>query len=409
MSKNIFTSDKTMRSVQEVIIYSLVLEAFFISLFPVVAEISLLIGFLFFLYKWKFKADFHYKKTKFFWPITVFTVCGLISITGSPDPGFSFYNFYNLVGVYLITYIMVTQNVDEYSDVKKIMYALAWSMTLVIGYGFFQYIFGISTADMKWVDGEAFPELRKRVFATWENPNILAAYLDIVICVLLGLFAKMNNKSTRIYLAMFMVASLACLAMTYARGALLTIAVIIGCYGILKDRRILLTLILVAGGVLALDPVLLERMQTAFLVADTSSEMRIAMWESTVQMIMDHPLLGIGWGAYWMVYPLYDTYIVDGSVTLVHAHNIYLNYWAEIGLIGGTAFLWYFFKTMGLALFNKRVLPDTLMEGLLLGLGLALVSVALNGVTDDVLFNIPSSMLLWLLCGLAYAIRSLGR
>ena len=124
---------------------------------------------------------------------------------------------------------------------------------------------------------------------------------------------------------------------------------------------------------------------------------------------MDHPLLGIGWGAYWMVYPLYDTYIVDGSVTLVHAHNIYLTYWAEIGLIGGTAFLWYFFKTMGLALFNKRVLPDTLMEGLLLGLGLALVSVALNGVTDDVLFNIPSSMLLWLLCGLAYAIRSLGR
>lgn len=170
-----------------------------------------------------------------------------------------------------------------------------------------------------------------------------------------------------------------------------------------------MALILVAGGVLALDPVLLERMQTAFLVADTSSEMRIAMWESTVQMIMDHPLLGIGWGAYWMVYPLYDTYIVDGSVTLVHAHNIYLNYWAEIGLIGGTAFLWYFSKTMGLALFNKRVLPDTLMEGLLMGLGLALVSVALNGVTDDVLFNIPSSMLLWLLCGLVYAIRSLGR
>ena len=42
-----------------------------------------------------------------------------------------------------------------------------------------------------------------------------------------------------------------------------------------------------------------------------------------------------------------------------------------------------------------------------LGLGLALVSVALNGVTDDVLFNIPSSMLLWLMCGLIFAIRRL--
>lgn len=405
MLKNIFTSDKTMRSVQEVIIYSLVLEAFFISLFPVVAEISLLIGFLFFLYKWKFKADFHYKKTKFFWPITVFTVCGLISITGSPDPGFSFYNFYNLVGVYLITYIMVTQNVDEYSDVNKIMYALAWSMTLVIGYGFFQYIFGISTADMKWVDGEAFPELKKRVFSTWENPNILAAYLDIVICVMLGLFVKLDKndrkgKRWRNYLTIGIVCAVACLAMTYARGACLTIGVIVAGYGIMRDWRILAGLVVVAGAVLALDPVLLERLTTALSVQDTSSEMRLAMWESTVQMIMDHPLRGIGWGAYWMVYPLYDFYIVDGSVMLVHAHNIYLNYIAEIGIIGGLAYFAWFFGSMGTALFSKKYLQSNVYEGILFGLGLALISVALNGLTDDVLFNIPSSMLLWMICGL---------
>ena len=397
------------RRCKDLIVIAVVLEAFFLALSPLVAEVSLLIGFLIYLFRWRMDKNYHYKKSPVFGAIAVFMVCGAASILVSPDSGFSFYDWYNLAVVYCMTFVLVTQNVTTRDEIKVVACALGLSALLVVADGFYQFIFGIDTADMKWVDGEAFPELRKRVFATWENPNILAAYLDIVICVLLGLFAKMNNKSTRIYLAMFMVASLACLAMTYARGALLTIAVIIGCYGILKDRRILLTLILVAGGVLALDPVLLERMQTAFLVADTSSEMRIAMWESTVQMIMDHPLLGIGWGAYWMVYPLYDTYIVDGSVTLVHAHNIYLNYWAEIGLIGGTAFLWYFFKTMGLSLFNKRVLPDTLMEGLLLGLGLALVSVALNGVTDDVLFNIPSSMLLWLLCGLVYAIRSLGR
>lgn len=397
------------RRCKDLIVIAVVLEAFFLALSPLVAEASLLIGFLIYLFRWRMDRNYHYKKSPIFGAIAVFMVCGAASILVSPDSGFSFYNWYNLAVVYCMTFVLVTQNVTTRDEIKVVAYALGLSALLVVADGFYQFIFGIDTADMKWVDGEAFPELRKRVFATWENPNILAAYLDIVICVLLGLFAKMKNKNTRIYLALFMVASLACLAMTYARGALLTIAVIIGCYGILRDRRILLSLILVAGGVLALDPVLLERMQTAFLVADTSSEMRIAMWESTVQMIMDHPLLGIGWGAYWMVYPLYDTYIVDGSVTLVHAHNIYLNYWAEIGLIGGTAFLWYFFKTMGLALFNKRVLPDTLMEGLLLGLGLALVSVALNGVTDDVLFNIPSSMLLWLLCGLVYAIRSLRR
>ena len=83
--------------------------------------------------------------------------------------------------------------------------------------------------------------------------------------------------------------------------------VILAGYGILRDKRILLAVIVVIAGILLLDPVLLERMKTAFSVADTSSEMRIAMWESTVQMIMDHPVLGIGWGAYWMVYPLYGS------------------------------------------------------------------------------------------------------
>lgn len=395
------------RSCRDLIVMAIAAEAFFIALWPLAAEVSLLAGFAVYLFRWKFDRDYHYKKTPAFHAILVFMLCGAASILVSPDAGFSFYNWYNLAVVYCMTFVLVTQNVTTSGEVKYIAYALGLSAAAVVAYGFFQYIFGIDTSEMKWVDGKAFPELRKRIFSTWENPNILAAYLDIVICMLLGLFAKLEGRSARICLGAAMAACLACLAMTYARGAFLTIVVIGAGYGVMRDKRLLIALLLLLAGILFLDPVLLERMKTAFSVADTSSEMRLAMWESTVQMIMDHPLLGIGWGAYWMVYPLYDTYIVDGSVVLVHAHNIYLNYPAEIGLLGGAAFFVYFFKSMGLALFNQRILPNRLMEGLLLGLGLALISVALNGVTDDVLFNIPSSMLLWLMCGLIFVIRKL--
>lgn len=393
------------RGCKDLIVMAIAAEAFLLALSPLLAEAALLFGFVMFLFRWKFDRDFSYKKTPVFEAIAVFMLFGFASVFVSPDMGFSFYNWYNLAVVYCMTFMLVTQNVTTKGEVKYIAYALGWSALLVVAYGFFQFIFGIDTSEMKWVDGEAFPELRNRVFSTWENPNILAAYLDIVICVLLGLFVKLGGKNTRIALGIAMLACLACLAMTYARGAFLTIVVILGGYGILKDKRILLGLIVVLAGILMWDNVLLERMKTAFSVMDTSSEMRIAMWESTLQMMMDHPLFGIGWGAYWMVYPLYDTYIVDGSVMLVHAHNIYLNYWAEIGLVGGTAFLVYFFKIMGMALFNQEVLPNKFMEGFLFGLGLALISVALNGVTDDVLFNIPSSMLLWMMCGLVVAIK----
>ena len=84
---------------------------------------------------------------------------------------------------------------------------------------------------MKWVDGDAFPELRKRVFSTWENPNILAGYLDIIICLAFGLFMKCRDRERRILLGAFMIAAAACLAVTYARGACLVIAVILAALG----------------------------------------------------------------------------------------------------------------------------------------------------------------------------------
>ncbi|MCR5175377.1 MAG: O-antigen ligase family protein [Anaerovibrio sp.] len=390
---------------QDGIYFSILMEVFFIGLFPTVAIVFLGIGILlFFLRLWK-DPGFKLQETYFRWFIVVYLVFGAASILVSPDKMYSLSIWYVLVLIYLFTYILISQNVTSNAQVKYLAYALGISAAFVVLYGFFQFIFGIDTSAMKWVDGEAFPELRNRVFSTWENPNILAAYLDIVVCMLLGMFAHAEGRKIRIMLVAGILCALACLAMTYARGACLTIAVILVGYGALKDKRVLLGALVLVIGALVLNPVLLERMSTVFSMADTSSEMRIAMWESTIQMIMDHPIFGIGGGAYSLVYPIYDTYIVDGSVTLVHAHNIYLNYLAEVGIIGGMAFLMFFLGNMLMALFPKKEMPDNFTRGMMAGLGLALVSVALNGLTDDVLYNIPSSMLLWLMFGLVHVLK----
>ena len=46
------------------------------------------------------------------------------------------------------------------------------------------------------------------------------------------------------------------------------------------------------------------------------------------------------------------------------------------------------------------------LEGFRLGIGLAFLSMALNGFTDDLLFNIPSSMLMWQLGALSATMKS---
>ena len=127
------------------------------------------------------------------------------------------------------------------------------------------------------------------------------------------------------------------------------LAVVLAGYGVLKDWRVLLACVGVAGALLLLDPVLYERMLSIFTKVDTSTEMRLAFWESTIAMIQDHPFLGIGWGAFYLVYPEYDFYMQGAPILIVHAHNMYLNYAAEIGLPGALAFFWFFFGSIYLA------------------------------------------------------------
>lgn len=425
--------DRWKRRATAIAWYGLLAEVFFLPLSPSVATVALLIGIAGTVMRFYVDKEFHFRHLRFDVPAVLFVAVSGLSVLSSPDRGFSFYNYYNLVGVYVLTYLLIGQNVREPGQMKSILRMACAAAVIVLLYGYYQFLFGIDISSMKWVDGDAFPELRKRVFSTWENPNILAGYLDIIICLAFGLFMKCRDRERRILLGAFMLAAAACLAMTYARGACLVIAVILAGYGALKDRRVLVACIVVVAVLFALDPMLYERITSVFTKVDTSTEMRLAFWESTVAMIQDHPFLGIGWGAYWMVYPEYDFYLQGANVLIVHAHNIYLNYMAEIGIPGAVAFFWFFFGTMIMALhmhfpadagdaaeemtpFGKYRAPfrwdrlwhdwkeHDILAGLSLGIGLAVLSVALNGLTDDLLFNIPSSMLLWMLAALAGAL-----
>ena len=432
-------------------------EAFLLPLFPPAATAALLIAVVLTVLRFRTDAEFKFRQLPFDVPAALFILLSALSIMVSPDKGFSFYNWYNLVGVYVLTYFVVGQNLRSVQQVKELLIVTAMAAVIVVLYGFYQFIFGIDISAMKWVDGDAFPELRKRVFSTWENPNILAGYLDIIICLVFGLFVKADSQKKKIVLGVMLAAGAACLAMTYARGACLVIAVIFAVYGMFKDWRVLLACVAVAVGLLVVDPVLYERLSSVFTKVDTSSEMRLAFWESTVAMIQDHPFLGIGWGAYWMVYPEYDFYLQGADIRIVHAHNWYLNYAAEIGIPGMLSFVWLFFGSLFLTLQQKFLPPKSLtpaptpfdynedaaadvelkkvadsvqveeeapevplwqdfchwtdwhlLGGAALGLGLALISVALNGFTDDLLFNIPSSMLLWMLFAFIAAVAELN-
>lgn len=537
---SVFARRQRIKNLEQWTMYAILAEAFFLALSPTIAAAAVVFGVITWFLRGRIDTRNKMRTLPFDVPVALFLLVGAASVFMSSARSFDLiYNYCMLVGVYGLTYLIVGQTVQTPAQIKQVAQALGASAILVVLCGFFQFVFGVDAADVKWTDPDAFPELRKRIFSTLENPNVLAGYLDVFICLALGMLATVERRSQKIVLVVAIVMLAACLAMTYSRGAFLTIAIVFAIYGVLKDWRVLILFAAVTGFIAFNDPTFVDRITSTFTMGDTSEGVRIGIWVSTFAMISDHPFAGIGWGAYQFVYPQYNYYVADPNIIIYHAHNIYLNFAAEIGIVGALAFFWYFFGTMLMSfgvnfsgsdddddsffnrmekifagnsfmrymaelaavinekfanfadalmnLFNRKqpktrkvkkskqpqlelVHHDELnlphrnrkrstdkvtsiddiavggekisvksvqldepdnehddkktsavdfkdvtkiddknfLDGLKLGIGLAFLSIALNGLTDDLLFNIPSSMLMWQLGALGASIEKVN-
>ena len=331
--------------------YAIMAEAFFLALCPSIAAMAIVFGVMTWFLRSRIDTKYKMRSLPFDVPVAIFLLVGAASVLLSSVRSFDLiHNYCSLVGIYGLTYLIVGQTCRTPAQIRKVAQALGASAIFVVLWGFFQIIFGVDAADVKWTDPDAFPELRKRIFSTLENPNVLAGYLDVFICLTLGFLAKVERRSQKIILIVAIILLAACLAMTYSRGAFLSIAIVFAVYGVLCDWRVLILFAAVTGFIAFNDSAFFNRILSAFTMSDSSEGVRLGIWVSTIAMISDHPFAGIGWGAYQYVYPQYNYYVADPTIIIYHAHNSYLNFAAEIGIVGALAFFWYFFGTMILAL-----------------------------------------------------------
>lgn len=331
--------------------------------------------------------------------IALLVVLAAASILSSPDRWLSFYNYYHLMGRYVVLYYLAVNNLHTAGQLKLLARTVLVSAGLVAAYGFYQYVHGVDISAFEWVDGEQFPELKMRVFSTLQNPNLLAGFLVIVMALAAGLGLNARSFRGRAVCGALVLALGACLVLTYSRGAWLSVLAVIGVYGVLYSRKTFWLLLLIPLAVFAGHDVLMDRLLSILNPTDSSSALRIALWESTVAMIADKPLTGIGWGAYWLVYPQYDFYVLDPRTQIFHAHNMYLHIAAEIGVPGLLAFLALLAGHARLA-WKAASADNSWVSGLMLGVLAAFVSIAVSGFTDYIMFNIQLSMLFWLLCAM---------
>jgi O-antigen ligase len=117
-----------------------------------------------------------------------------------------------------------------------------------------------------------------------------------------------------------------------------------------------------------------------FSEVDVSAEGRRTFYRNTLDMIGDFPLAGTGKGTYVNAYEIYEK--VDDRLKLTYAHNDYLEFAAENGVVGGGALI---IAGIGLAFWLAamwRRRRGSFAKGIGLGALLGVAAILIHGLTD---------------------------
>ncbi len=265
----------------------------------------------------------------------------------------------------------------------RIIDAFILSGVVVAAIGLVQYISGSNVITAE--------EGLERLRSVYGSPNNVGLYLGraLPILVAVGLMGRERARRRAYGVALLIV--LAALVLSLSRGALFLgvpagLATVLLLWG---GRRMLLPLG-GAAGVIAVGLVGLLRLPGLagrFNLGSATTFFRLNLWQSTIAMIRDHPLLGVGPDNF--LYQYRGHYIRPEAwqePSLSHPHNIVLDFWSRLGLLGLAVGLWLQVGFWRSALAAWRGLSDPDSRALAAGLMGSVAAMLAHGLVDNSLF-----------------------
>lgn len=246
----------------------------------------------------------------------------------------------------------------------------------------------------------------QRVVGLSNNPMVFAGLLCIVIPItLINFFNTDFNRARRlIYFFGFLFFSFA-LLLNATRGAWIAMAVAVAIILIFAKNTVARIISLLAIIFLCMNFFINNSYFENRILSITSMQAnseRILIWESSKNMFFDHPITGVGLGNYTEQYQ--NIYISQQAKEpyLRNAHNIYLQFLAENGIIGFMGFSYLFYKIIIASIRNFRKTQNLYaLTGLVITFGFLL-----HGLTECVFSNTNVVKLYWFVLGGCFAISS---
>lgn len=279
-----------------------------------------------------------YRKTVMDLPIIALVVLVLISTFFSQ----AIYNSIEALGLlisYVVIFYCVIYSIRTRSDVIELVYVLCGMALLLTTIGLLKS--GGITPSI-WL----YEELRySKVFVSgvFGNYNHMAGYLEMVLPLFLVLFLT-RTRSGWIYSVMLLVGFylVAGHLLTLSRGgwfslaiALLFMAAILMFHKRFHSKKLLLLIISSCFVVLFFILSGTDLFLRALTLTDENVVMgmngRVLIWKGTLSMIQQNAFIGTGPGTFASVFPQFQP--PGSGARYATAHNDYLHYLAELGLL----------------------------------------------------------------------------
>lgn len=356
-------------------------------------EAMILLSFSSFLIKFKFNWWSNFKTHIFFWPIISILITALISIITSP-------NLISAAGIFkayflepLLFYIIFINIIKTKSDLKNIFWSLGISASYLSLIAFWQLFSG-------WNVPPAFLKPSgsvDRVVSIFGYPNALGLYLGPIIILFTGfIFWSQDKKIFQILKILVIIISFITIILAQSEAAILSVIGVWFLWGLInkKTRYYSISLIIIGLITFIFIPTINHYLTEKILLQDYSGFIRRLIWGESWNMLKDNWLWGAGLAGYQTkIIP----YHLPTFEIFLYPHNIVLNFWSELGILGLLSFIWLFIKFLWENITNYFTNNHKLLNLVLI---MVIIQLLIHGLVDAPYLKNDLSILFWLIIGI---------
>ena len=285
---------------------------------------------------------------------------------------------------------------------------LASSLPTAI-YGIISYF--TKPSHPEWMDQSFEGMISSRAVATFGNPNIYAVFLTgAIIFSLTYAFDKKRGNERIIYFIILLV-NTAAMVLTWTRGAWFALLLSLLAYPILHLRKcpklLLIPLGLIPLAVNFIPTEIINRFLSGFNMADSSVSVRLSTWRSSLLMLKDNLLLGVGIGeeSFREEFLKY----AEDAVTSPHSHNLFLEIACEAGIFALLIFCFILLvRIRHIATYRPYIRNSSLTSPVTMT-GVTVFALLAFGMTDYIFYNSTMYFIFWTVFGLGSACLRISR